>query len=140
MGIKERWKRYKPLPEDILKRINNLKPFFKEKGVRLAYLFGSLVKGKGEDVDIALLHDCDNSVVREGLQKRLGVWRLDIVNLKTAPVWLAFEIISTGKIIYRVDPETENSFEMGIIKQYQDLNPVKYRQFKEMKEHWGLGI
>lgn len=140
MGIKERWSRYRPLPENILERIDGLVPFFKDKGIRLAYLFGSLVKGRGEDVDIALLYDGDVFTVREELQRRLGVWRLDIVNLKSAPVWLVFEIISSGKVIYKTDTETENSFEMKIIKQYQDSKPVRDRQLRQLKENLGLGI
>lgn len=140
MGIKERWNRYRPLPEDILERIESLGPFFRDKGIRLVYLFGSLVKGKGEDVDIALLYDGDISVVREELQKRLSTWRLDIVNLKNAPVYLAFEVISSGEIIYKKDIETENSFELNIIKRYQDSKPIKDKQLKQLKEHLEFGI
>ncbi len=139
MGIKERWDRYKPLPEDILDKINGLAPFFKDKDVKLAYLFGSLAHGKGQDVDIALLYDGDISIIREELQKRLGTWRLDIVNLKSAPVRIAFEVISTGKLIYRADTDIENSFEMGIIRNYQDLKPVRDRQQRRLKENFGIG-
>lgn len=128
------------MPEDILERVSSLVPFFKDKGIKLAYLFGSLTRGKGEDVDIAILYDGDISFVREELQRRLGTWRLDIVNLKSAPVYLAFEVISSGKIIYKKDIETENSFELNIIKQYQDSKPIKDRQLKQLKENLGFGI
>lgn len=140
MAIKERWQRYKPLPEDILQKVDELKPFFQEKGMFLAYLFGSLVNSKGNDVDMALLYDGDFAGMREDLQKRLGSWRLDIVNLKVAPIWLAFEIISSGKIIFKINTETENSFEMNILKQYHDLKPVRNKQLLYLKENMGLGI
>lgn len=140
MGIKERWHRYKPLPDDILDRIDTLIPLFKEKGVLLAYLFGSLLREAGNDVDIALLCEGDIVSIREDIQKILDSWRIDIVNLETASIWLAFEIISTGKLIYKVDTETENSFEMNIIKQYQDLKPVRDRQLIYLKENLGVGI
>ncbi|MBM4136979.1 MAG: nucleotidyltransferase domain-containing protein [Nitrospira sp.] len=140
MGIKQRWKRYRPLPEDILQRIDGLTPLLKEKGIRLVYLFGSLLKGKGEDVDIALLYDGDISQIREELQRSLGVWRLDIVNLKNAPVWISFEIIRTGRLIYKIDTETENSFETHIIKRYQDLKPIRDKQLRYLKENLGVGL
>jgi len=56
MSIWERWRRFRPLPEDIQRRLTNLKPLFAKEGILLAYLFGSLCRGKdGEDVDLALL-------------------------------------------------------------------------------------
>ncbi|MDI6802131.1 MAG: nucleotidyltransferase domain-containing protein [Thermodesulfovibrionales bacterium] len=84
MGIKERWFKCSPLPDDISQRIDKLAPFLQKRGVLLAYLFGSMMKGKGNDVDIALLYDGDFSAIRGDLQEILGSWRLDIVNLRAA--------------------------------------------------------
>jgi predicted nucleotidyltransferase len=140
MGIKERWFKCSPLPDDISQRLDKLAPFFQKKGVLLAYLFGSMTKGKGNDVDIALLYDGDFLAIREDIQEILGSWRLDIVNLRAAPVLLSFEIISTGELIYKMDAETENSFEMSIIKQYQDLKPIRDRQLRYLKENLEIDI
>lgn len=140
MGIKQRWSRHRPLPDDILERIQGLNTIFKEKNVTLAYLFGSLLNKKGEDVDIALLYDGDFPVLREEMQKKLGTWRLDIVNLKEAPVSTAFEVLQSGKLIYKINTESENLFELSVIKQYQDLRPVKSRQLKLLKENLGVGL
>ncbi|NTU43853.1 MAG: nucleotidyltransferase domain-containing protein [Nitrospirales bacterium] len=140
MGIKERWNRYAPLPDDILERLDGLSPFFAEKEVALAYIFGSLAKGKGNDVDLAILYAGDFPAMREELQERLATWRLDIINLETASASLAFEIISTGRLLYRADAEAENSFEMRVIKQYQDRKPLRDRQLAHLKENMGLAL
>jgi len=140
MAVRERWFRCKPLPDNILQRIEYLAPFFHDKRVKLVYLFGSLVRGRGNDVDIALLYEGDFTVMRDELQKRLGTWRLDIVNLQNAPIYIAFEVISTGRLIFKQDEETENSFEMNIVKRYQDLKPVRDKHLIYLKENLRIGF
>lgn len=139
MGIKEHWKRYKPLPPDISGRINRLIPYFHKKGVTLVYLFGSLEKGAANDLDIALLYEGDFSVIRKELQDLLGTWRLDVVNLSIAPVLLAFEVISTGRLIYKSSPDDENSFETYVLQQYHDLKPVRDKQTEYLRENLASG-
>jgi len=85
MAIKERWKRFKPLPEDIREKVSNLAPLFEGEGVLLAYLFGSLVRGEGDDIDLAVLVNKDDlSNLRERIWEALGTQRLDLVNLNVA--------------------------------------------------------
>lgn len=139
MGIKERWNRSKPLPADIRERIDVLPSLFQEKGVELAYLFGSLVNSAGNDVDIALLYKGDFDDIRKEIQKRLGTSRLDIVNLKTAPLHVCFEVISTGKVLFRINEDAENLFELNIMKKYQDFSPVRNRQLIYLKENLEIG-
>ncbi len=56
MSIKERWRRFEPLPKNIKERLAALKPLFRKEGILLVYLFGSLNRGRSEeDVDLALL-------------------------------------------------------------------------------------
>ena len=56
MSIKERWRKFKPLPEDIRERVSNLNSLFEREGVLLAYLFGSLARQEEcEDVNLAIL-------------------------------------------------------------------------------------
>ena len=140
MGIKERWYRSKPLPPDIRERIDMLPSLFKEKGVMLAYLFGSLLNTKGNDVDIALLYEGAFGDIRRDIHKMLGTSRVDIVNLKSAHLLISFEVISTGKILFRLNEDTENLFELKIIKQYQDFGPVRNKQLIYLKENLDIGI
>ncbi|MBI5192837.1 MAG: nucleotidyltransferase domain-containing protein [Nitrospirae bacterium] len=140
MGIKERWHKTKPLPPDIMERIDMLPSLFNEKGVMLAYLFGSLLHTQGNDVDIALLYEGDFDDIRREIHKKLGTSRVDIVNLKAAPVLISFEVISTGKMLFSQNEDTENLFEMKIIKQYQDFGPVRNKQLIRLKENLGIGI
>lgn len=130
MGIKERWFRFKPLPSDISERIERLKPLFEREGVRLAYLFGSLSSGgQGQDVDIAVLPgDGDFSQLRQEIGEVLGTERLDLLNLKGASPLLRFEVIRSGRLIYRRDDQTENDFEMEVLRQYRDTAYLRARQ------------
>ncbi|MEM3485881.1 MAG: nucleotidyltransferase domain-containing protein, partial [Candidatus Methanomethyliaceae archaeon] len=106
----------------------------------LAYLFGSAIRGNGNDVDIAVLYDGDISELRLEIQEILGTWRVDLVNLKVAPLHICFEIISTGKLVHKVDDETENNFEMLIIKKYQDSEPIRAKYFELLRRNLGIGI
>ncbi|MEM3361349.1 MAG: nucleotidyltransferase domain-containing protein [Candidatus Bathyarchaeia archaeon] len=140
MSIKERWKRYKEIPDNLHERIEMLGNFFRQKGIPLAYLFGSAMRGKGNDVDIAVLYDGDISELRLEIQEILGTWRIDLVNLKVAPLHICFEIISTGKLVHKVDDETENNFEMLIIKKYQDSEPIRAKYFELLRRNLQIGI
>lgn len=65
---------------------------------------------------------------------------MDIVNLKSATLLISFEVISTGKILFSQNEDTENLFELKIIKQYQDSGPIRNRQLICLKENLGIGI
>lgn len=90
MSNPERWTKYKPLPQDIEKRLENLLPLFEKEGVLLAYLFGSLAQ-KGEkltrprppgDVDLAVLtKEGPAYELQEEIAEVLGTDRLDLVDL-----------------------------------------------------------
>ena len=142
MGIKERWRRTKPLPADINFKIGELSRLFEEKGVLLAYLFGSFARGKdGEDLDLAVLPGRDNfPEIWEVVLDHLGSERFDLVNLENAPLGLQFEIIRTGKLLYRRSIEIENDYELRVMKMYQDSEPIRRRQHetfkKRLKERW----
>lgn len=140
MSIKERWKRYKEIPDNLHERIEMLGNFFRQKGVNLAYVFGSAMRGKGNDVDIAVLYDGDISELRTEIQEILGTWRVDLVNLKVAPLHICLEVISTGKLVHKVDDDTENNFEMLIIKKYQDFELIRAKYFELLRRNLGIGI
>ena len=87
MGIKERWRRTRPLPEDVESRIRRLPRLFEEKGVLLAYLFGSFARGeRGKDLDLAVLPGREKfpELWEEVLEYR-GSERFDLGNLRSAP-------------------------------------------------------
>ena len=49
---------------------------------------------------------------------------LDIVFLDFAPLTLQFEVVTTGKVIYRVSREFEYDYKEKIIKEYIDFKPL----------------
>lgn len=135
MGIKERWKGSKPLPEDIGERILNLAPLLEREGVLLAYLFGSLAHGeRGEDVDLAILSGRDNFVrLMERIYELLNTQRVDLVDLKTASPVLKLEVIRQGSLIYKRNDRTENEFELSVLREYKDRAPVRRKQMEILK-------
>ena len=126
MGMAERWARTRPLPDDIHKRLAALRPFLQRENVLLAYLFGSLAAGEtGHDVDLALLMPKGRPAfpLREPLQGLLGTQRLDLVDLGKASPSLRFEVIRSGRLLYKVDDETENEIlqaELGHVQVWID--------------------
>ncbi len=136
MGIKERWLGFEPLPPDIIERITQLKPVFEREGVRLAYLFGSLASGRpAQDVDLAVLpRDSNLGQLRRMIAEALGTERVDLVNLKVASPVLRFEVISTGRLIYKSDDQAENDFEMAALREYRDTAYLRARQSETLQE------
>jgi predicted nucleotidyltransferase len=139
----ERWTRYRPLPQDIEKRLENLVPLFEKEGVLLAYLFGSLVQ-KGEklsrprppgDVDLAILTK-EGTVyeLQEAIVDVLGTDRLDLVDLRKASPVLRFEILRSGRPIYISDDDLRERYEMETIHLYRDTELMRRRQRKVLKE------
>ena len=136
MGIGEKWKGFRELPEDIAQRVDELGRVFRRNGVQLAYLFGSLAKrNAGDDVDIAVLGSSENlEDLRAALCEALATERLDIVDLAKAPPTLQFEVISSGRVLFKTSDETENNFELRVITAYQDREPVRRRQHEILAE------
>jgi len=136
MSNPERWKRFPPLPPDIEASIVKLSLLFVQSDVQLAYLFGSLGRGRtGQDVDLALLTEHTPVYeLRSQIREILGTERLDLIDLKrTSPV-VRFEIISTGQLIYAVSDAVENRFELDTIHLYRDTAPQRRRQEAYLRE------
>lgn len=135
MSISERWRRTRPLPEDIGERIAALPALLAAGGVRLAYLFGSLARGEeGQDVDLALLAgDGPAFPWWERLRESLGTERVDLLDLgQASPVW-RFEVLCTGRLLYAVDDETVNAFELAVLREYRDTAWLRRRQREALK-------
>jgi predicted nucleotidyltransferase len=105
-------------------------------GVKLAYVFGSAVRGneRGDsDLDIAIL--LGRSVPRERygeirlhlLTELVGMTHvndIDLVILNDAPPLLAHQVITTGRLILGARSE-QVGFEVEAIKRYIDTRPLR---------------
>ena len=141
MSLKEKWMKFSPLPEDIGEKIYELRDYFKKKGVKLVYLFGSSLKKRGQDVDLGILKENgDIYKMKNEIYEILGTHRVDIIDLKRAPLYMKYIIISTGKVIYKESDEVENSFEMKILKLYKDGEIKRKKHFYLLKEKFKVGI
>jgi predicted nucleotidyltransferase len=99
----------------------------------LAYLFGSLVRGKIgplSDIDVALLlnDDDEDGTIRSNLRSKmaeaLGPQRVDVVFLNAALIELAYAVIADGELIYQRDATTRVEYEAKIMSLYCDFLPV----------------
>ncbi|MCD6170422.1 MAG: nucleotidyltransferase domain-containing protein [Candidatus Latescibacteria bacterium] len=108
--------------------------------ITLVYLFGSRVKGKVGD-----LSDYDVAVLVDGgvpyqfkyqlayeLRNALNTERVDLVILNSAPIELAYNIISTGRLIYQRSVYDRVEFEANTMSKYFDYLPVLRRQREEI--------
>ncbi len=143
MGAKEKWKRFRELPPDIKQRLERLVPLLEQHGVLLAYLFGSLSRGKeANDVDLAILmQDRPAFHLRETIVDCLGTERVDLVDLQRAPPVLRFEIIRAGYPLYVSSQALQNRFELDTLHIYRDTRFLRRRQQQYLRERfaqWSL--
>jgi predicted nucleotidyltransferase len=112
------------------------KQIFKKSHIKLAYLFGSQAKGnaaKESDFDVAVLFEeepVDSLALKEicslsrELEKSFPA-KLDIVSLHAASLLLKYEVVTHGKSIYCQDEAERINFEVSIIKEYIDEEPIR---------------
>jgi hypothetical protein len=114
--------------------IESVKSIFKTHPVIVAaYIFGSRVYGKGRktsDYDFAILNKGQYTLDEQldltlKLAQTLDVKldSIDLIELNRAPVELAFEIISKGKLIYCRNDDLRVEFETRLLREYLDLKP-----------------
>ena len=108
----------------------------KKLNISLVYLFGSSIVGTQRaesDIDIGVVFEKperikNTMIIFEELYLSLSqVFTdrdLDIVFLDFAPLTLQFEVVTTGKVIYRVSREFEYDYKGKIIKEYIDFKPL----------------
>ena len=108
----------------------------KKLNISLIYLFVSSVIGTQRaesDIDIGIVFEkpeCikNTMIIFEELYLSLSQVfpdrDLDIVFLDFAPLPLQFEVVTTGKVIYRVSREFEYDYKEKIIKEYIDFKPL----------------
>jgi predicted nucleotidyltransferase len=138
MSIPQRWVGFRELPPNIEQNLGRLTPIFEQKGVQLAYLFGSLSQGrKGRDVDLALLtQDKPVFQLRPAITTCLQTERLDLVDLRQASPVLCFEIIRTGQLLYQTSEAICQQFEMSTLRLYKDTAWLRRQQRQYLKEHF----
>jgi predicted nucleotidyltransferase len=141
MGIAEKWRGLRPLPDNIRERLGLLVTLFEEAEVLLAYVFGSFLHTEAsDDIDLAVLpgrRGLEN--LREKICETLSTQRVDLVNLKTASPLLRFEVLSTGSLIFKKNEPVENHFELSVIREYRDtahLRKSQARMLEERKKRW----
>ncbi len=134
MTIKEKYKNFPPLPKDIKEKLNNLKEVFVRNRVKIAYLFGSILKEENpEDVDLAVLLEGDYFALLEDLKEFLNTQRIDLIDLSQVSPFIALHIIKSGKILYAESTKVENEYEMNILRKCQDMEILRRKQMELMK-------
>ncbi|MBT2655405.1 nucleotidyltransferase domain-containing protein [Bacillus sp. ISL-18] len=124
------------LEQIILDVLNeNLSPF-------LIVLFGSRVKGtfhNESDIDIAYLSDnkvldkYEIFMLSQELAARLGR-DVDLIDLNQASTVFQAQIIHTGKVIYCIDDQKRQQFELKTLKMYTKLNEERFPVLKRIDE------
>ncbi len=127
---------------------------FRQFPVKLAYQFGSSVRGKigpMSDLDVAVLLDAG---VKESdyLGLKLELLRaldpvfdyrpVDLVLLNRAGPLLCHEVIREGRILFAVDDDTRVAFEEKVLREYLDtayLRRVHYQALLARLKEGALG-
>lgn len=140
--------------EKIDKLINKIKCFFsKKQNIAAVYLFGSFgteYENKFSDIDLGIIF---MPGVLMGLQDeldleaRLSLYlktdNIDLVNLNKAPLYLRFQAITDGKLIYEKDYIATSNFIENTYRYYFDysyhLKIMKQERTKSLKEAYANG-
>lgn len=134
---------------DLEEALAKLKGLFRQKETALAYLFGSYAQAESRaasDIDLAVLLDHRGAELyaayRElllGVREALGTERFDLLLLNGASPSLQFEVVSRGRLIHAVDEQVLNTFEMDVIRRFQDtayLRAVQNDYLKRRAREW----
>jgi hypothetical protein len=119
--------------EEIIRKMREVLPAI--PSLRLAYVYGSFLSREDfRDIDIALLADDRNDQVSfekyasgagDRLEESLDFQsECDVRVLNDLPVWLKFEIISTGKLLYVRNDDDRIDFETQVLVEYQDMKSM----------------
>jgi uncharacterized protein len=126
--------RFKPLPDDIEKRLGTAAEYLRfHPKVVFAYLFGGLARGERRplsDVDIAVWLTGTRSAAQTKMELLgnlidvLGTDEIDLVVLNAQEnVPLAAEVLKCGKVIVDKAPFERHKFESLSLRKYFDFQP-----------------
>ncbi len=119
-----------------------------------AYLFGSAAEGKAgplSDVDVAVLLDSSEPAgagrlgglrhadLSARLPAVLGVSRVDVVILDSAPSSLAFRAVSRGRMVVGADVPARLRFEVELLHRYLDHLPLEREYAHALRERVARG-
>ncbi len=132
------------MKKTLSEQYNRLADFFsKQEHIRLAYLFGSVAKGKAgklSDIDVAVLLDESlNKKQRFDLQLELisdiseilKTDKIDLVVINEAPLSLKFEIIKANYPLFIRDRMEKIDFEQRVMSRYLDRRYYEKRASSE---------
>lgn len=103
------------------------------------YLFGSTAQNKAHrqsDIDLAILFTANlpaeirfrhRLLIGAHLETRLPV-PIDLIDLNSAPLFLCFQVIKTGRILLEHDRTARCIFQMRTMSFYYDLKPYLDQQ------------
>lgn len=123
----------------IVKEISErLSPIFKEEGLQLVLLFGSLSSGKGHgqsDIDLAFLFDRPVNILEltNRVIKLLHTDNVDVVDLRHASPLLRFSIAKTAKVLYESSPGLFNEFYSLAFRMYLDTKKLRDAQSRAIR-------
>jgi len=124
MGVKEKYASLRPLPPDITQRLQQVPMVLERHPLRFAYLFGSAAREIGEsaDIDLAVLPEAGFSytTLYADLSQTLGTDRLDLVDLRFAPLVLQLEVVKRGRPLVVRSEEERFRFEGRVRMRYRD--------------------
>ncbi len=115
-----------------------LATIFKDEGLQLVLLFGSLPSGKAHkqsDIDLAFLFDRPANVLEltNRVIRLLHTDNIDVVDLRRASSLLKFSIAKTAKVLYEKSPGTFNEFCSLAFRMYVDTKKLRDAQSKAIK-------
>jgi predicted nucleotidyltransferase len=117
---------------------SKFKNSLRENHVKLAYLFGSTIRGEAHqesDVDIAVLFDQnlkrEEYLLREG--KLIEIFssvipnkEINIVNLNIASPLLKQTVVLEGELLYIKDRLDQIFFQMQTLREYEEYTHLSY--------------
>lgn len=119
--------------EKIKKNKNKLDIIFKENNVVLAYVYGSVAKGKENslsDIDVAVLFPekvkksdyLDLRIKIAGkIDRALKIYKTEVICLNQAPPFLRHEAVYSGINICCADNNIKRDFEFKTLQEYEDF-------------------
>ena len=116
-----------PPVEEIKERLT---PLFREEGLRLVLLFGSVAADhihRRSDIDLAFLYDrpVDILALTNRIIRLLETDNVDVVDLRRASPLLKLSSVKDGKVLYEKEPGVFHSFYSLAFRMYADSKKLR---------------
>jgi len=117
---------------------NRLEPLFRDAGLQLVVLFGSLAKGlrgKNSDIDLAFLYDApiDEVQLTNRVSQLLRSDAIDVVDLRKASPLLKFSAMRYGKALHERSPGVFTTYYSLAFRRYVDTKKLRDAQRSVVK-------